>query len=288
MRGLAKYFLSRQLKTLYIITTQGYGNTAPVTAGGRAMIYTFGFLSLLVFGVFLAKSGSVVVTIIDDWLKRRNLEWLTWPSIQAFVFGVLYYLWILLIASYYIYWIESGPNDSEVSVSEAYWFAYITTTTIGLGDYYLEHAVIASGDLITWPLLILFGFVLLSAFLNNLGDLLASFFGSTRSLAEILAKEEQLPWRHSIQKTTAMNIEPNSEDQHQSNNDSPHGVDGIDDFLDNSCLPDTGADDSNQHEGVYYGDSDDDHEKIRKQLSGRLSPTALKRMTIEEEEMSDE
>ena len=85
-----------------------------------------------------------------------------------------------------------------------------------------------------------------------------------------------------------MNIKPNSEDQHQSNNDSPHGVDGINDFLDDSCLPDAGADDSNQHEGVYYGDSDDDHEKIRKQLSGRLSPTALKRMTIEEEEMSDE
>ena len=98
MHRLARIFLSHQLK-LYIITTKGYGNTTPVTTGGRAMIFTFGFFSVLFFAGFLAKSGLVVVTIIDDWLDRIKLSWLTWPSIQAIVWGVLYYLWILLIAS---------------------------------------------------------------------------------------------------------------------------------------------------------------------------------------------
>ena len=64
----------------------------------------------------------------------------------------------------------------------------ISTTTVGLGDYYLEHGVIVGYDLLVWPLLFLFGFVLLSSFLTKVAEFLASFFPSDKpTFAESLA-----------------------------------------------------------------------------------------------------
>ncbi|KAL9186811.1 hypothetical protein ACHAXT_010531 [Thalassiosira profunda] len=175
-----------------VMTTIGYGNTAPVTDGGRAMIYTLGFASILIFAGLLAKAGSIVVAVIDDWLHRLHLSVLAWPSIQAFVWGGLYYLWSFLIASYYVHWNDDRLAE-EITYKDAYWFAYMSTTTIGLGDYYLDHSVIIGIDLLVWPLLILFGFVLLSAFLNKVGELVASFLPKEQAdFAGKLAAEEHM------------------------------------------------------------------------------------------------
>lgn len=155
------------------MTTIGYGNTAPETDGARAMVFTLGFLSILLFAAVLAKAGSIVNAIVEDFLRRSHLTFLTRNWIQIIIWGALYYLWSLLIASYYIHW-SLIRLDEEVSYKDAYWFAYITTTTVGLGDYYLEHAVLIGIDLLIWPLLILFGFVLLASFLTALKDTLVA------------------------------------------------------------------------------------------------------------------
>lgn len=154
------------------MTTIGYGNTAPETDGARTMVFTLGFLSILLFAAVLAKAGSIVNTIVEDFFRRSHLTFLTRNWVQMIVWGALYYLWSLLIASYYIHW-SLIRLDEVVSYKDAYWFAYITTTTVGLGDYYLEHAVLIGIDLLIWPLLILFGFVLLASFLTALKDTLA-------------------------------------------------------------------------------------------------------------------
>lgn len=155
------------------MTTIGYGNTAPETDGARTMVFTLGFLSILLFAAVLAKAGSIVNAIVEDFLRRSHLTFLTRNWVQIIVWGALYYLWSLLIASYYIHW-SLIRLDEEVSYKDAYWFAYITTTTVGLGDYYLEHAVLIGIDLLIWPLLILFGFVLLASFLTALKDTLVA------------------------------------------------------------------------------------------------------------------
>jgi hypothetical protein len=174
-----------------VMTTIGYGNTAPQTNGGRAMVFTFGFFSILLFAGILAKAGSIVVAIVDDWLDRIKLSWLTQPAVQALLWGALYYLWCLMIAAYFVYW-NMERLDATVDFSDGYWYAYITTTTVGLGDYYLEHAAVVGTDLIVWPLLILFGFVLLSSFLNKMGELFASFVPAEQStFAEALAEDER-------------------------------------------------------------------------------------------------
>ena len=86
---------------------------------------------------------------------------------------------LVLIASYYQWWQEDRLEDT-IDYADCYWFSYISTTTVGLGDYYLEHGVIVGQDLLVWPLLFLFGFVLLSSFLTKIAEFLASFFPSDK------------------------------------------------------------------------------------------------------------
>ena len=169
------------------MTTVGYGNTAPTTDGGRAMIFTLGFLSILLFAGILANAGGVVTAIVDDGIDRANLSKLNRPWASALFWGSMYYLWMVLIASYYQWWQEDRLEDT-IDYADSYWFAYISTTTVGLGDYYLEHGVIIGQDLLVWPLLFLFGFVLLSSFLTKIAEFLASFFPSDKpTFAENLA-----------------------------------------------------------------------------------------------------
>jgi Ion channel len=61
----------------------------------------------------------------------------------------------------------------DFSARDAYWFAYISTTTVGLGDYFLEPEVFTRSDLMLFPMLFLFGFVLLASFLNKFTELLS-------------------------------------------------------------------------------------------------------------------
>jgi hypothetical protein len=154
------------------------------------MIFTLGFVSILVFGVVLAKAGSIVVAIVEDFLLRTHLSFLSRNWIQMIMWGGFYYLWALLIASYYIYW-NWLRLDETVDLKTAYWFAYITTTTVGLGDYYLDHAAIIGVDLLVWPLLILYGFVLLAAFLTALGEFVSKVDDGT-DFADKLAAEQSL------------------------------------------------------------------------------------------------
>lgn len=77
--------------------------------------------------------------------------------------------------------------ESETSFRDAYWFAYISTTTVGLGDFVLAPEVLRQSDLITWPFLFLVGFVLFAVFIGKLAQLVPSpFVGHSISLADRL------------------------------------------------------------------------------------------------------
>ena len=52
--------------------------------------------------------------------------------------------------------------------------SFISSTTVGFGDYYLEHESITASDVIGFASLILVAFVLLSSFLNKLAELVKS------------------------------------------------------------------------------------------------------------------
>lgn len=51
------------------MTTIGYGNAAPVSAGSQTLVYTAGFLSILAFGGLVGQAGVVILAIVDHTLR---------------------------------------------------------------------------------------------------------------------------------------------------------------------------------------------------------------------------
>jgi Ion channel len=72
---------------------------------------------------------------------------------------------------HYRNWNLERLYSTDISFHDGFWFAYISTTSVGLGDYILEPAVIREIDMLSWPYLFLLGFVLLSAFLCSLSSI---------------------------------------------------------------------------------------------------------------------
>lgn len=153
-----------------VMTTIGYGNHAPVTDGGRTMIFTLGFMSVILFGAVLSQAGAVVSAILDDSVKRIRLQVLSWPSVSCLIWGSLYYAWMLVIAFVTQQW-KVGRLGEAFPFNEGYWFAFISTTTVGLGDVFLEPEVIRGDDLIVFPPLFLIGFVFFAAFLRKFAEM---------------------------------------------------------------------------------------------------------------------
>jgi Ion channel len=158
------------------MTTVGYGNGSPQTFGGRLMVFTAGFFSILLFAVVLGNAGKIVTNITDDWLSRLpRLSLLTHDWVICLFWGGCYYGWMFVVAFVTVRW-KRERVGVDLAWDDAYWFAFITTTTVGLGDFYLEHEVLLRRDLIAFSLMILVGFIFLANFLVKLTDLLKDCF----------------------------------------------------------------------------------------------------------------
>mmetsp|Transcript_21324 Transcript_21324/g.35261 ORF Transcript_21324/g.35261 Transcript_21324/m.35261 type:complete len:632 (+) Transcript_21324:75-1970(+) len=167
-----------------VMTTIGYGNQAPRNVEGRSMLYTVGFLSILVFAATTAGAGYIMTSLFDDLIKKGKLNdrleqgklgclgRLGRPLLATVFWGGMYYSWLLLIAAYTNDWKDTRLGYDDFDFSEGYWFAFISTTTVGLGDVYLDPEVVVSQDLLVFSLLFLIGFIFLASFLGTLGGFL--------------------------------------------------------------------------------------------------------------------
>lgn len=157
-----------------IMTTIGYGNTAPVTVGGRALVYIAGFLSILLFESLIRGASYVFLTLADDFFITFNMKMLTngWPSVLFW----LSILWLYIIfltginVAYNVYKYESVMMSYEDMV----WFCFISVTTVGFGDFYISHDMLFLSDVFYVPLLTLMGFVFFANFLLKLATVISA------------------------------------------------------------------------------------------------------------------
>ena len=157
-----------------IMTTIGYGNASVVSLGGRILVFIFGVSSILFFSTLIGHAGFIMLKIVDHYFNRVGLKRLTEGIVAVIFWLVVLVLWLNIIAAFYILAInliyEEERSLIDIYWFDSIWFAYISTTTIGFGDYYIPHEVVTPKDVFIVPLFLLIGFVLLANFLLKFTD----------------------------------------------------------------------------------------------------------------------
>ena len=157
-----------------VMTTVGYGNQTTESVAGRSLVYILGFISILFFGGILASTGTIVSHLVGDFFARLRLKFFTYKSVMMVMWCLMWLAWQVGLM-FFFWWFNKIRVGSDIRWEDAYWWAFISTTTIGLGDFYPTPALIFTSDLLMLTPGFLIGFVLLSSFLAELGNLLAQF-----------------------------------------------------------------------------------------------------------------
>jgi Ion channel len=138
------------------------------------MVFSLGFICIILFATILATTGTIVSHFVYDIAGRLRFKILLKKEVMTVIWGLFWCSWQIFMTAMFMEWTNRRLFTS-IRWQDAYWFAYISTTTIGLGDYYLTPEVIYTVDLLYFSLSYLFGFVLLSTFLTELGNALAQY-----------------------------------------------------------------------------------------------------------------
>jgi hypothetical protein len=122
----------------------------------------------------LGSAGGVVRVLYDDLVSRNCISRILGrPSSSTLFWGGNAFLWMYALGSRTRYWWQARV-DYDVSRRESFWFGFISSTTVGLGDYFLQPEVMFLEDVFRFALLFLTGFVFFSTFLSSLSEFLVT------------------------------------------------------------------------------------------------------------------
>lgn len=128
---------------------------------------------------------------MDDFFYRLKMPYLKTPFYSSIFWGVASVGWLALLASKGRAWWRERIPGYEVTKGDSYWFAYISSLTVGLGDFYLQPEGMFVSDVFSWSSAMLTGFVLMSTFLGKVGDLIRSWLPEeTESFGEYLKRTD--------------------------------------------------------------------------------------------------
>lgn len=138
----------------------------------------------MAFGGISLLAGSVVAVVMDDFFKKNRLTFLTRPWAGAIFWAVIAILWLIMQSTIGFYWWNERQLGVAFTRSNSLWWSYISSTTVGLGDFFLAPEVIFVLDVFSWSIIFLLGFVFITTFLNKVRILLARFSSTTIELLQ--------------------------------------------------------------------------------------------------------
>ncbi|CAL2040499.1 unnamed protein product [Caenorhabditis brenneri] len=133
--------------SMNVYTTTGYGSIAPASSLGKALVIIYGLIFVPLTAVVIRDLGQwallyltkMYTILIDNFRRVRGFvdkldedEIISLPIKFSVSVMILY----LLSATMFIYEYDelSGPPDSGISFFHAFYFSFISMSTIGLGD----------------------------------------------------------------------------------------------------------------------------------------------------------
>uniref|UniRef100_A0A1I7T518 Ion channel n=1 Tax=Caenorhabditis tropicalis TaxID=1561998 RepID=A0A1I7T518_9PELO len=133
--------------SMNVYTTTGYGSIAPSSSLGKALVILYGLIFVPLTAVVIRDLGQwallyltkMYTILIDNFRRVRGFvdkldedEIISLPIKFSVSVMILY----LLSATMFIYEYDelSGPPDSGISFFHAFYFSFISMSTIGLGD----------------------------------------------------------------------------------------------------------------------------------------------------------
>jgi hypothetical protein len=141
-----------------IMTTIGFGTFCPGTNGGKAFTAVFAIPSIAIYGLLIIRTGRMMTAFMAKCQERvKSLGWFrrqsegappTPPSespsdgisLKALLFSTFAILALVATILCYLREVnyQNGTAETYWSWGESLYFVIITSTTIGLGDYYVD------------------------------------------------------------------------------------------------------------------------------------------------------
>uniref|UniRef100_A0A8C0KZL4 Potassium channel subfamily K member 6 n=1 Tax=Canis lupus dingo TaxID=286419 RepID=A0A8C0KZL4_CANLU len=118
-----------------LVTTVGYGYTTPLTDAGKAFSIAFALLGVPATMLLLTSSAQRLSLLLD----RAPLSWLTlrwgWDFRRAARWHLVALLGVVLTVCFLVPAAVFAHLEEAWSFLDAFYFCFISLSTIGLGDY---------------------------------------------------------------------------------------------------------------------------------------------------------
>ncbi|CAB9530461.1 expressed unknown protein [Seminavis robusta] len=184
-RGCEVHIAGGALFWFTLMTTIGYGNTAPESDEGRFLVCTAGFLTIILFLALNNTAAQVWKNMFDHFFLKLHQPNLVRGPLSVLFWLAMSFLWMLVLTGVAVAY-TTGRLGAARPLKDMYWFSFVTITTVGFGDIHVRHEEFTGWDMFHFPLLVLVGFNFLGIFAEKTIDLYNDYFPEQHGYADIL------------------------------------------------------------------------------------------------------